>query len=175
MTRKYCNDFSEQDIAISIARKLGNCVIEDSVTIRTTHLLIGRPRRTLNLLLGLVQGCWILTLEWVNTRLFGPIGRKPLVLSVFLFPLGGIRLFFQLSNNFHKDLNPLFTRETALATKFEQIKYFFDQFYQLLLEICKNFKKSRHFFAFFRLIRKNFEVRTEIIQIFCQFQKFFYD
>lgn len=32
----------------------------------TTHVLVGRPLRTLNVLLGLARGCWLLSYEWVS-------------------------------------------------------------------------------------------------------------
>ncbi|KAK2141570.1 hypothetical protein LSH36_1076g00034, partial [Paralvinella palmiformis] len=55
----------EQDIVRSVVKKLGAFSIEARVSPKTTHLVCGNNRRTLNVLLGISTGCWLLSLEWV--------------------------------------------------------------------------------------------------------------
>lgn len=44
---------------------MGVFVLESCVTDATTHLVSLEPRRTLNLLKGLVRGLWILDYTWI--------------------------------------------------------------------------------------------------------------
>lgn len=46
--------------------KLGNFEFAETVTGRTTHLITSEPRRTINLLRGLIRGLWILEFEWIG-------------------------------------------------------------------------------------------------------------
>lgn len=59
----------EQDVVISVVKKLGHFVISDNVTDSTTHLICGGPRRTLNVLYGIMKGIWILHKQWVLSSL----------------------------------------------------------------------------------------------------------
>lgn len=61
--------FSEQDIVLSVVRKLGGFFIEDRVSSSTTHVIAGSPRRTLNVLMAIAQGCWLVSPVWVRTPL----------------------------------------------------------------------------------------------------------
>ncbi|XP_069741330.1 microcephalin isoform X3 [Narcine bancroftii] len=54
-----------QAIVIQIVKRLGGFLFSDSVCETTTHVIAGRPRRTLNVLFGIVQGCWILSFDWI--------------------------------------------------------------------------------------------------------------
>ncbi|XP_071965258.1 microcephalin-like [Antedon mediterranea] len=56
---------SNQGLVISIIRKLGDFEIVDTVCESTTHVILGRERRTLNVLAAIARGCWLLSLEWV--------------------------------------------------------------------------------------------------------------
>lgn len=58
--------FSEQDIVLSVVRKLGSFFIEDRVSSSTTHVIAGSPRRTLNVLMAIAQGCWLVSPMWVR-------------------------------------------------------------------------------------------------------------
>lgn len=49
-----------------IVKKLGGFVVEDEVTNKTTHLVAGEPKRTINMLKAMALGCWILKHEWVS-------------------------------------------------------------------------------------------------------------
>ncbi|KAK3915929.1 Microcephalin [Frankliniella fusca] len=50
-------------------RILGGWKMEQNVSSQTTHVICGDDRRTVNLLLGIAQGCWILPYSWVQQSL----------------------------------------------------------------------------------------------------------
>ncbi|KAJ8417960.1 hypothetical protein AAFF_G00136690 [Aldrovandia affinis] len=54
-----------QHIVIQVVSSLGRFCLADAVGDSTTHVVTGRPRRTLNVLLGIARGCWILSFEWI--------------------------------------------------------------------------------------------------------------
>lgn len=56
---------NQSEIVKRVINKLGNYVISKNVTASTTHIVSPEPRRTLNLLKGIVRGCWIVNLDWV--------------------------------------------------------------------------------------------------------------
>lgn len=56
----------DQEMVKSVAKTLGECVISDCVKRSTTHVICGMPRRTLNALFALAQGCWLVSKEWVS-------------------------------------------------------------------------------------------------------------
>ena len=56
---------SEQDVVISVVKKLKGFTITDHVNDSTTHVVCGGPRRTLNILHAITRGCWIVRKEWV--------------------------------------------------------------------------------------------------------------
>jgi len=56
---------SEQDTATAIVDSLGGFRIVFSVDETTTHVICQIPRRTMNVLLGLARGCWILSADWL--------------------------------------------------------------------------------------------------------------
>ena len=60
---------SEQDIVLSVVRKLGGFFIEDRVSSSTSHVIAGSPRRTLNVLMAIAQGSWLVSPMWVRTLL----------------------------------------------------------------------------------------------------------
>ncbi|EDO30904.1 predicted protein, partial [Nematostella vectensis] len=57
----------EQDIVVSVVRKLGGFYIADKAGANTTHVIAGSPRRTLNVLRAIAQGCWLVSPDWVGT------------------------------------------------------------------------------------------------------------
>ncbi|XP_078039179.1 microcephalin [Augochlora pura] len=57
-----CND--DKNIIKSVVKSLGHAKIESSVTKRTTHV-VTTGVRTINLLHGIIRGCWLVSLEWV--------------------------------------------------------------------------------------------------------------
>ncbi|XP_060566419.1 microcephalin-like isoform X1 [Ruditapes philippinarum] len=59
----------EQDVVISVVKKLGGFVITDNVNETTTHVICGESRRTLNVLYGHARGIWLLSKEWVLSSL----------------------------------------------------------------------------------------------------------
>ncbi|KAL1517902.1 hypothetical protein ABEB36_001605 [Hypothenemus hampei] len=56
---------------IQIVNKLGRFYTENEVSEKTTHLIVGEPRRTINMLRAISRGCWILTFDWVLKSLEG--------------------------------------------------------------------------------------------------------
>lgn len=63
-----CTKLHRDNIMIfnQIVRKLGKFVIEDEVSNKTTHLVAGEPKRTINMLRAIATGCWILKHQWVS-------------------------------------------------------------------------------------------------------------
>ncbi|CAH2248622.1 microcephalin isoform X1, partial [Pelobates cultripes] len=55
----------KQNTLIQVVKKFGGFVFTDHVCDTTTHVIAGNPRRTLNILLGLARGCWVLSFDWV--------------------------------------------------------------------------------------------------------------
>lgn len=49
-----------------MVRKLGGFRFSNEVCKNTSHVVAGSPRRTLNVLMGIAQGCWIVCYEWVS-------------------------------------------------------------------------------------------------------------
>lgn len=49
----------------SVVHRLGRFRMESKVSYRTTHVVTGKARRTMNLLKGIARGCWILSQDWV--------------------------------------------------------------------------------------------------------------
>ena len=52
-----------------LVKTLGAFDFHDAISERTTHVVCGDARRTMNLVKGLVRGCWILSKEWVLASL----------------------------------------------------------------------------------------------------------
>ncbi|OXU20026.1 hypothetical protein TSAR_010451 [Trichomalopsis sarcophagae] len=53
----------DKDLIKSVIKTLGSAVLEENVTPRTTHV-ISSGVRTVNLLKGIIRGCWMVSLEW---------------------------------------------------------------------------------------------------------------
>jgi len=66
-----CTSCHRDDSALvrDLAKKLGGFTVSSNVTASTTHVISGEGKRTLNLLKGLMQGCWLLTKEWAYSSL----------------------------------------------------------------------------------------------------------
>jgi len=66
-----CTSTHRDDSAMvkDLVRKFGQFTFSSSVTASTTHVISGEGKRTLNLLKGLMQGCWLLTKEWAYSSL----------------------------------------------------------------------------------------------------------
>ncbi|XP_074531742.1 microcephalin [Halichoeres trimaculatus] len=54
-----------QQTVDQVVKSLGGFCIIDQVCESTTHVVSGGHRRTLNILLGIARGCWILSFEWI--------------------------------------------------------------------------------------------------------------
>ncbi|XP_067134727.1 uncharacterized protein [Centruroides vittatus] len=55
----------DQETLISIVETLGGFCIIPQVSNTTTHIVCADNRRTLNVLFGIVRGCWLLSSDWV--------------------------------------------------------------------------------------------------------------
>ncbi|XP_026164669.1 microcephalin isoform X1 [Mastacembelus armatus] len=55
----------KQHLVGQVVKALGGFSIVDQVCESTTHVVSGSHRRTLNILLGIARGCWILSFEWI--------------------------------------------------------------------------------------------------------------
>ena len=51
---------------LSVVQKLGGFFIAEKVSQSTTHVVSGCSRRTLNVLMAIAQGCWLVSPEWVG-------------------------------------------------------------------------------------------------------------
>ncbi|XP_044519531.1 microcephalin [Gracilinanus agilis] len=73
----------KQNIIKQVVDKLKDFSFSCEVCESTTHVVAGEPRRTLNVLLGIARGCWIVSYEWVLWSLeFGHwISEEPYELS----------------------------------------------------------------------------------------------
>ncbi|XP_042679328.1 microcephalin isoform X3 [Centrocercus urophasianus] len=73
----------KQSVVIQVVNKLGDFMFSDDVCETTSHVVTGSPRRTLNVMLGIARGCWIVSYEWVLCSLeFGHwISEEPYELS----------------------------------------------------------------------------------------------
>ncbi|NWW88136.1 MCPH1 protein, partial [Rhynochetos jubatus] len=75
--------FRKQNIVIEVVNKLGDFLFSDDVCETTSHVVTGSPRRTLNVMLGIARGCWIVSYEWVlwSLELGHWISEEPYELS----------------------------------------------------------------------------------------------
>ncbi|NXF22050.1 MCPH1 protein, partial [Rhodinocichla rosea] len=73
----------KQNTVIQVVKKLGGFLFSNEVCETTSHVVTGSPRRTLNVMLGIARGCWIVSYEWVLWSLeFGHwISEEPYELS----------------------------------------------------------------------------------------------
>ncbi|XP_072293138.1 microcephalin [Eucyclogobius newberryi] len=55
----------KQSTVIQVVKALGVFTLVDEVSASTTHVVSGGHRRTLNILLGIARGCWILSFDWI--------------------------------------------------------------------------------------------------------------
>ncbi|XP_030054804.1 microcephalin [Microcaecilia unicolor] len=55
----------KQNAVIQVVNKFGGFLFSDHVCETTTHVVAGSPRRTLNVMLGIARGCWIVSYDWV--------------------------------------------------------------------------------------------------------------
>ncbi|XP_064151012.1 microcephalin isoform X3 [Loxodonta africana] len=77
----------KQNVIVQVVNKLKGFSFSREVCETTTHVVAGKPLRTLNVLLGIARGCWILTYEWVlwSLEMGHWISEEPFELSNY-FP-----------------------------------------------------------------------------------------
>ncbi|XP_012501323.1 PREDICTED: microcephalin [Propithecus coquereli] len=77
----------KQNVVIQVMNKFEGFSLAREVCETTTHVLCGEPVRTLNVLLGIARGCWVLSYEWVLWSLESGhwISEEPFELSTY-FP-----------------------------------------------------------------------------------------
>ncbi|XP_053829028.1 microcephalin isoform X2 [Vidua macroura] len=73
----------KQNTVIYVVKKLGDFLFSNEVCETTSHVVTGSPRRTLNVMLGIARGCWIVSYEWVlwSLELGHWISEEPFELS----------------------------------------------------------------------------------------------
>ncbi|XP_040205748.1 microcephalin isoform X2 [Rana temporaria] len=54
----------KQNTVIQVVKTLGGFIFSDNVCESTSHVVSGSARRTLNIILGIARGCWILSYDW---------------------------------------------------------------------------------------------------------------
>ncbi|XP_015672661.1 microcephalin [Protobothrops mucrosquamatus] len=83
-----------QKVTLQVLKKLGGFLTSDEVCKSTSHVIAGSPRRTLNILMGIARGCWIVCYDWVLWSLEHGywISEEPFELSVD-FPAAPISRF----------------------------------------------------------------------------------
>ncbi|KAJ1150333.1 hypothetical protein NDU88_003127, partial [Pleurodeles waltl] len=54
----------KQQTVIQVVDTFGGFFFSDNVCETTTHVVAGNPRRTMNIMLGIARGCWIVSFEW---------------------------------------------------------------------------------------------------------------
>ncbi|XP_075842403.1 microcephalin isoform X5 [Microtus pennsylvanicus] len=89
----------KQTLIIQVVNTLKGFSFTPEVCESTTHVLVGKSVRTLNVLMGIARGCWILSYEWVlwSLELGHWISEEPFELSQS-FPAAPVcRLERQLS------------------------------------------------------------------------------
>ncbi|NWR17996.1 MCPH1 protein, partial [Emberiza fucata] len=73
----------KRNIVIQVVKKLGDFSFSNEVCETTSHVVTGSPCRTLNVMLGIARGCWIVSYEWVlwSLELGHWISEEPYELS----------------------------------------------------------------------------------------------
>lgn len=61
-----CSILRDIDVVAAVLKQLGGWILEPTVSPKTTHVVCGDEKRTINLLRGIAHGCWILHQEWVG-------------------------------------------------------------------------------------------------------------
>ena len=62
-------DKEDKQLVKQLVKKLGSFGFHETISEKTTHVVCGDARRTINLVKGLVRGCWILSKAWILASL----------------------------------------------------------------------------------------------------------
>lgn len=68
--------YRDKNLVRNIVKSLGMAEMELNVSKRTTHV-VSTGVRTVNLLRGIIRGCWLITLEWVLKSLENEMWLDP--------------------------------------------------------------------------------------------------
>ncbi|XP_071807312.1 microcephalin-like isoform X2 [Asterias amurensis] len=124
----------DQDLVLSVVKKLKGFSVEERVSTTTTHIVCGENRRTLNVLRGIARGCWFLSLEWVLKSLEAEKWLPEELYEIKdFFPSAKIARLERSSStdSFKQDLfstmGPVFIRDTTSPPKADLTE---------LLELC---------------------------------------
>ena len=60
----------DRELVVSVAQELGGFTVDSCVSESTTHVVFTQPRRTLNVLMGIARGCWLVSIDWVRLANF---------------------------------------------------------------------------------------------------------
>lgn len=55
----------DKDLARQLVKQMGVFGYHDTINEKTTHIISGSNKRTINLVKGMVRGCWIVRKEWL--------------------------------------------------------------------------------------------------------------
>merc|ERR1712096_88279 len=130
-----CTSCHRDDINLvkQLVKMYGTYSFSTSVSSNTSHVVSGEGKRTLNLLKGLLQGCWIVTKEWVLSSLEESrwVDEEPYEWSTSALPSGmlgrrRVRFWELLNQNFSKMSVPCTSAAAA-----EHPKRSFSNWYQV--------------------------------------------
>ena len=58
-------DKEDKDLARQLVKQMGVFGYHDTITEKTTHIVVGTSKRTINLVKGMIRGCWIVSKDWL--------------------------------------------------------------------------------------------------------------
>ncbi|XP_015113217.1 dentin sialophosphoprotein [Diachasma alloeum] len=74
VTTGLCN--GDKDLVKAAVKKIGGARMESSVTRQTTHI-VTTGVRTINLLRGIIRGCWLVSIEWLKRSIRARTWQSP--------------------------------------------------------------------------------------------------
>lgn len=121
--------YGQQGFVRNAVKKLGVFSIAKTVNSKTTHVVAGNGRRTLNILNAIVHGCWIVSPNWVSDSYdHGEwLNEEEYELNIE-FPSAKLNRCSKLekgaslSNSLFENLDPIFVAENTVPPKFELAK-----------------------------------------------------
>ena len=59
----------DKELAKQLTKRFGIFGFHDAINEKTTHVICGESKRTLNLVKGMIRGCWIISKQWLMASL----------------------------------------------------------------------------------------------------------